>query len=72
MSTITVDAPRTNNWVVSQIALAGLIVLAVALLAFSVGRITAADHSSTSVPRVITEAGSKWGAHMCAHGVPCR
>jgi hypothetical protein len=73
MSTITVSAPRTHNWMSTQIAIAVLIALAVGMLAFSIGRLTATDHSSTAVPHTaITPSGSEWGWRMCAHGVPCR
>jgi hypothetical protein len=72
MSTITVSAPRTRNWVGSQIALALLIVVGVAMLAFSVGRVTATDHNAAPIPHVTSYSGTKWGSDMCAHGIPCR
>jgi hypothetical protein len=49
-----------------------LIVIGIAMLAFSIGRVTAADHSSAPVAHVTTPSGSEWGWRMCAHGVPCR
>ncbi|HTL85340.1 MAG TPA: hypothetical protein VL856_09165 [Acidimicrobiia bacterium] len=72
MSTITAPVPRAHNWVSSRILFAVLIVIGIAMLAFSIGRVTAADHSSAPVAHVTTPSGSEWGWRMCAHGVPCR
>jgi hypothetical protein len=72
MSSIAVPAPRTTNWVGARLAAAVFIVLAIALLAFSVGRVTADDSGSSPLPQFVTQSGTQWGADMCAHGVPCR
>ena len=72
MSSIAVPAPRTTNWAGARVAAAVFIALAIALVAFSVGRITSADSAATPLPHFVTQAGTQWGSDMCAHGIPCR